>query len=394
MCKKLLIRQLSSVVTFIMLMMLSVETAQAAEEVSAFYPTKVWKDNNGVHINAHSGGLLNYEGKYYWFGEHKIAGKAGNKAHVGVHVYTSDNLMAWQDSGIAFAVSDDPNSDIVKGAIIERPKVLFNEKTRKFVMWFHLELKGQGYKSARTGVAIADKPTGPYRYLKSVRPNAKHLPINITEKEKQAFEFKQQGKDVPVEIKSNINGYKSLLFFARDFTGGQMARDMTLFKDKDGKAYQLYASEENQTLHISLLTDDYLSHSGNFIRMHPGGRDEAPAIAYHAGLYHLLTSGLTGWRPNAAKQYTAKHIFGPWKKLNNPTVGFNPENDFGPDKTFGGQSTYLLELQDQPGNFIAMFDMWRPENAIDGRYIWLPVEFVDGAMKIKWRSEWDLSVFE
>ena len=128
--------------------------------------------------------------------------------------------------------------------------------------------------------------------------------------------------------------------------------------------------------------------------MHPGGRDEAPAIAYHAGLYHLLTSGLTGWRPNAAKQYTAKHIFGPWKKLNNPAVGFNPENDFGPDKTFGGQSTYLLELQDQPGNFIAMFDMWRPENAIDGRYIWLPVEFVDGAMKIKWRSEWDLSVFE
>jgi len=385
------------VLTVILVLFLSVSSAfivQATEKLAHLTPGMVWQDNNGKHINAHGGGVLHHQGKYYWFGEHKIAGEEGNKAHVGVHVYSSDNLVDWKDAGIALKVSDDPNSDIVKGSIIERPKVLFNEETGKFVMWFHLELKGQAYKAARTGVAVADNPTGPYRFLRSVRPNANHLPMNITAKEKQAFRLMQKKENLPTKLKDNIDGLYSLTVFSRDFEYGQMARDMTLFKDKDGKAYQLYASEENQTLHISLLTSDYLSHTGQFIRMYSGGQDEAPAIVYRAGQYHLLTSGLTGWRPNPAKQYTANHIFGPWKKLKNPTQGVNPDNGFGPEKTFGGQSTFLLERQDKPGNFVAMFDMWRPKNAIDGRYIWLPVEFVDGGMRITWQDSWQLSDFE
>ena len=43
------------------------------------------------------------------------------------------------------------------------------------------------------------------------------------------------------------------LIFRRDYVGGQMARDMTLFVDDDGKAYHIYASEENSTLQISQL---------------------------------------------------------------------------------------------------------------------------------------------
>ena len=50
------------------------------QESKIIKPGEIWPDNNGVHINAHGGGMLFYEGKYYWFGEHKIAGKAGNKA--------------------------------------------------------------------------------------------------------------------------------------------------------------------------------------------------------------------------------------------------------------------------------------------------------------------------
>mgnify|MGYP000095721855 CR=1 FL=1 len=367
---------------------------QAKEQTAYFNPGKIWRDNNGVHINAHGGGVLHHKGQYYWFGEHKIEGLEGNKAHVGVHVYSSDNLTNWQDAGIALKVSSDPRSDIVKGSIIERPKVIYNQKTGKFVMWFHLELKGQGYKAARTGVAIADKATGPYRFIKSLRPNANTYPLNISEAEKQAVAFLLQGKKLPKTLVSKIENLSELKVFARDFAGGQMARDMTVYVDKDGKAYQIYSSEENRTLHISLLSDDYLSHTGTYIRVHPSGRNEAPAIAYHNGTYYLLTSGLSGWRPNPARQYAAKEIMGPWEKLNNPTIGVNPQNDFGPEKTFGGQSTFLLERQNMPGQFIAMFDMWRPKNAIDGRYIWLPVEFVDGGMRITWQDSWQLSDFE
>ena len=43
-----------------------------------------------------------------------------------------------------------------------------------------------------------------------------------------------------------------------------MARDQTLFVDDDGAAYHVYASEENSTLQISRLTDDYLAPAGDF----------------------------------------------------------------------------------------------------------------------------------
>src|SRR5881409_2231476 len=86
---------------------------------SSFRPGELWLDNNGVHINAHGGGVLFHDGVYYWFGEHKIEGEAGNAAHVGVHVYSSTDLYNWKDEGIALAVSDDPRSPITRGCILE-----------------------------------------------------------------------------------------------------------------------------------------------------------------------------------------------------------------------------------------------------------------------------------
>ena len=66
-------------------------------------------------------------------------------------------------------------SDIERGCIMERPKVIYNKKTGKFVMWFHLELKGQGYGPARAAVAVSDKPEGPYRFVRSGRVNPESI---------------------------------------------------------------------------------------------------------------------------------------------------------------------------------------------------------------------------
>ena len=30
----------------------------------------------------------------------------------------------------------------------------------------------------------------------------------------------------------------------------------------------------------------------------------------------------------------------------------------------------------------------------DGRYVWLPVEWEDGRFILRWRDEWDLSIFD
>ena len=140
---------------------------EPSKKYDCFKPGQIWKDNNGVHINAHGGGLLFYDDTYYWFGEHKIRGRKGNTAQVGVHCYSSKDIYNWLDEGIVLKVSEDPKSDIGKGCILERPKVIYNKKTNKFVMWFHLELKSQRYKSARSGVAVSDTPAGPYTFLNS-----------------------------------------------------------------------------------------------------------------------------------------------------------------------------------------------------------------------------------
>jgi hypothetical protein len=48
-----------------------------------------------------------------------------------------------------------------------------------------------------------------------------------------------------------------------------------------------------------------------------------------------------------------------------------------------------------PDAHIAMFDIWNPANAIEGRYVWLPVTFrQDHSFSIQWLEEWNLSVFE
>ncbi len=374
--------------TFIFGMTLLVSCHTSESGYDTFNPGQEWKDSNGVPINAHGGGMLYFDDTYYWYGEHKIEGKIGNKAQVGVHVYSSKDLYNWKNEGIALSVdTTDSNSDIEKGCILERPKVIYNEKTEQFVMWFHLELKGQGYNAARSGVAIADTPTGPFSFIKSVRPNMGFWPVNV-----QAYH------QLPVSdtIKNKYCGglgclpahVDSVNILGRDFEKGQMARDMNLFVDDDGKAYHLYSSEENSTLHIAELSDDYLSHSGRYSRHFANRYMEAPTILKtSAGKYYLIASDCTGWAPNAARSASADNIFGPWTELGNPCIG--------PDAltTFFSQSTYMLPVQGKKDAFIFMADRWTPENPIDGKYVWLPIQFVDDKIQLKWMDEWDLDVF-
>lgn len=320
-----------------------VATAQApsAPVVSPppFRPGAVWLDTDGVPINAHGAGFLYQDGSYYWFGEFKTAGPGGNAANVGVSVYSSRDLYHWKNGGIALKVSDDPASRIVKGSIIERPKVLYNAGSHTFVMWFHLELKGKGYSAARVGVAVSKSPTGPYAFVRDFRPD------------------------------------------------GEMSRDMTLFQDDDGKAYLITTSENNQTQHVSQLTNDYLDTTGHYTRILAHEALEGEAIFKSNGQYFYVGSHTTGWAPNPAVSAIADSITGPWRELGNPCRGE------GADLTFGAQSTYVLPVVGRPGAFIFIADRWQPKNAIDGRYVWLPIQMESDRFTVTWRPQWDLGDF-
>lgn len=350
------------------------------KKLSSFTPGEIWPDNNGTHINAHGGGILQMDDTFYWFGEHKTEGEAGNKALVGVHCYSSKDLYNWKDEGIALnVIEDDTTHSITKGCILERPKVIYNKKNNNYVMWFHLEPKGAGYTGALSGIAVSDKPAGPYTFIKDIRPNAGYWPINVEDihisdhilSEGQRF----SGGDLPAHP-------DSLNLLGRDMPDGQMARDMNLFVDDDGKAYHIYSSEENSTLHISELNDDYTDCSGKYARFFPGRFMEAPAMFKKDGKYYLIMSGCTGWAPNAGRSAVASSIWGPWEELENPFVGEDA------DLSFHSQSTYVLPVPGTTDRFIYMGDRWTPQNAIDGRYIWLPIRFEGDQPIIEWADEW------
>ncbi len=361
-----------------------------ALKCSCFRPGEVWPDNNGVHINAHGGGVLPHDGVYYWFGEHKIAGEAGNAAHVGVHVYSSRDLYNWTDAGIALAVSDDPRSPIARGCILERPKVLFNARTRKFVMWFHLEPKDAGYAGALSGVAVADHVAGPYEFLRCFRPNAGVWPENAPAEARRLLSVQESAHVNSLDLPGGPRPYYPRhLLFRRDYAGGQMARDMTLFADDDGTAYHIYASEANGTLHISQLTDDFLGPAGRYVRIFPGRFHEAPALLKWCERYFLFTSHCSGWAPNPARLSVAESLFGPWEELGNPCLG--PGEQIA--NTFNSQSAFILPVHGKPGAFIFMADRWNERDAIDGRYIWLPIEFHHGLPMFRWHDRWDLEFF-
>ena len=334
-------------------------------------PGEAWLDTDGHFINAHGGGMLFQGGVYYWYGEAKSGrtflpdcNQAWGGTRVdatGVACYSSTNLCDWKNEGLMLATAtNDVNHDLHPSQVLERPKVIYNRRTRQFVMWLHID--SPNYAAARAGVAVSDKPTGPFTYLESFRPDAGGWPENVTAADKQP-------------------GPKNAL--ARDFKGGQMARDLTVFADDDGQAYLFYSSEENPTMHVSLLTPDYRHTAGQWNRIFIGRSMEAPAVFKRGGKYYLIASGCTAWAPNAARSAMADHPLGPWKELGNPCVGDDAE------ATFHAQSTFVLPVAGSGGKFIFMADRWKQWDLPDSRYIWLPLEFTAaGQPVLRWRKSW------
>lgn len=204
-------------------------------------------------------------------------------------------------------------------------------------MWAHVE--SADYSKACTGVAISDSPTGEFTYLGSFRPN------------------------------------------------GAMSRDQTVFVDDDGRAYHFYSSENNATLYISELTDDYQRPSGRYTRNFVKESREAPAVFKRNGKYYMLSSGCTGWDPNQAELAVADSIMGEWKTIGNPCTGTDA------DKTFYAQSTYVQKVMGKKDMYIAMFDRWNKKDLENSRYVWLPFSFEGDKITIPWRDKWNFDSF-
>ncbi|WP_052446651.1 glycoside hydrolase family 2 TIM barrel-domain containing protein [Candidatus Soleaferrea massiliensis] len=397
------------------LLQLKLEILNNTGEEGSFVPGSYWTDTDGEFIQAHGVGMLYDENthKYYMYGEYKDYDSidAPNVSAGGVSCYSSTDLYNWKNEGVVmpaaitrddiaqnplYADLSDEEIDTVFDAInvtrvIERPKVLYNDKTGQYVMWMHIDGPNPDYGSgnyarAWAGVAVSDSPTGPFKFLWA----------------------------------GNLNTTEGTV--AMGNTG--MARDMTLFKDDDGTAYIVYSSEENRTMYASRLNENYtgISADPDFIGMDyetanveyansgaPGipasssttdinaadfsrivynGSREAPAIFKYQGKYYMVTSALSGWAPNKAKYHVADSMFGPWTDMGDPCIGDTEGN------TFYTQSTYVLPYDAANGKFIYIGDRWNELNLKDSRHIWLPIQLKeDNKISISWYDEWDLNIF-
>ncbi|KAL3792560.1 hypothetical protein HJC23_005530 [Cyclotella cryptica] len=315
-------------------------------------PGDIFYDTQGEPINAHGGGFLRYNDTYYWYGEIKQgktylpaanANWGGTRVDfVGISCYASTNLVDWHKCttyNVLPAVNDDPSHDLHWTKVGERPKVVYNAKTKMFVMWLHVDT--MDYQLARCGVATSSSPEGQFSYLGSFRPGGHHRPL------------------------ASYPGIG-----ATHTEDEQMARDLTVFVDDDTKAYLFTSSENNSVMHISELTGDYLSTTGTYQRIFVGAYVEAPSIFKKDGLYHFIGSGCTAWYPNAARSAVAVSIWGPWILTGNPCRGEEANT------TFRSQSTFVIPVSNGRDDFyVFVADRWNMYNLSDSRYVWLPLSF-------------------
>lgn len=294
----------------------------------------LWLDDNGLPIQAHGGCIIEFDNRFYWYGEHKGAENVPGKTQVpfiGISCYSSEDLKSWHYEGLMIkADQTDEQSELHPSRVCERPKVIYNAATKKYVMWFHLDREDYSY--AKTGVAVSDNPAGPFTYL-----GVRHA------------------------------NYKD-------------SRDMTLYCDGDGVAYLVHSSDWNKTLYFSRLTDDYTDFTGFYTKALIDQEREAPALFYKNGLYYLISSGCTGWQPNSALYAVSRHLLSGWKLVDNPCTGIDSR------KTFYAQSTFVFTIK---GQEYLLLDHWKPENLKESGYSILPIHTDGDYMEIPWQEDFN-----
>ena len=300
-------------------------------------PGESWPDTDGNHIQAHGGGIVKFGKTYYWYGEQRRKEAEADTVYRYVSCYSSTDLMNWKFLGDAIKLS---KPDTIKSRLVlERPKVFYNAKTKKYVMYMHLDGNTQDsrlkYEFASVGVAVSSRPEGPFTFVKSFRPL------------------------------------------------GKESRDIGQFIDDDGSAYLIFESRPTMGFYIVKLSDDYLSVEKEIAFIQ--SPLEGGALVHYRGLYYIVASALTGWNPNPNKVASAPSLSGPWSEFTDIAP---PET-----KTYNSQSTYLLKVTGtKDTTIIFMADRWNPRAQWNSRYLWMPVEIGNGKLWITEPRPWTINV--
>lgn len=349
---------------------------------NSFRPGEVWLDTNGNRIQAHGGSVIFIDGTYYFYGENKEKTDGKNGIwHWGVRCYSSKDLYNWEDLGIIIPPDlEDENSPLHPTACMDRPHIIYNKETKKYVCWLKIMQK-DGTQSET--VLTADKITGPYEIVKK--------------------------------------GLRPL---------GMSAGDFDLVVAPDGKGYYYFERVHSETI-CADLTSDYTDVTGyystHFPHPHPPYVREATAHFTRNYKHYLVTSGTTGYYPNPSEVAIADTYHGPFTVLGNP----HPDDET--NTSFHSQISSVFKVEGKKDLYIACADRWLPgymdipyeqyeemfnllfsdernserchellskhkevvEKTMEANYVWLPLRFVEpseehphGMVYIDWYDEW------
>lgn len=348
-------------------------------------PGQIWLDTEGKRIQAHGAQVFYENGTYYWVGENKEKTLGKDKIWTwGIRLYSSKDLYNWTDEGLIVEPdTENENSPLHPFRQIDRPHILYNEKTKKYVLW--LKYSDESYYAVFT----SDNLKGKYELV-----NSMYRPFD-----------------------ANCGDY-------------DLQKD-----EKTGEAY-LYFEVNHTDLWCAALSEDYTEVKGNYSVIYEGKEPpltrEAPAHFVRHGKHYLITSGMTGYLPNPSEVTVSDNWMNGYKVQGNPHI-----NDKS-NTSFHSQISCVFKVQGKD-LYIAVADRWVPEQvnvSYNGRYgvsdkrrkevmaeviamgidpktdyqravqeavrlleqentsiadyVWLPIEFDGDTVKIKWHEEWTI----
>lgn len=286
----------------------------------------MWKDNRGAGIQAHGAGFIQVGDTWYMIGEDR-----SGPWNPDVNMYSTKDFVNWKferkiiQNGVT-------HPQLGNGRFIERPKIMYNKKTGKFVVWCHWEQSNYGASEA--AVFYCDSVNGPYKFHWAGRP---------------------------LGIKS---------------------RDCNVFVDNDGTAYFISTTNENQDLGLFKLSDDYLS-AVSHTPLFTGHRREAPAIVRIGDTYFMMFSACSGWDPNQTSYAYSKSL----------TSGWSGRINIGNSIAYDTQAASILTIHGSEGtSYLYVGDRWQDPGLTESKTIMFPLEFKGNAITYQYTHRFDLDL--
>ena len=298
---------------------------QNSDEWTTITNGSLWITADGDTVQAHAPGFLKIKDTWYMVGEDR-----SREWRPDVNLYSSRDLQNWsfEKKIIANGVT---SPDLGSTRMIERAKLLYNKKTKRYVVWCHWE--SSNYGASEAACFSSDRIDGTYRLEWSGRP---------------------------LGIKS---------------------RDCNVFVDTDGTAYFISTTEENQHLGLFRLSDDYLS-IVEHTQLFPWQRREAPAIVKLDQKYFMFSSACTGWAPNQCKLSWSHDLKTGWSTLEN----------IGDDKAFRTQPAAILEIKgSKDTTYLYVGDRWKDPNLAQSKTIIFPVTFTNTSCKFQYIDRFEIN---